>query len=82
MWLRQMKSVRRQDAGCTTGDVGHEDLLRLTSYAVMEAGVPGSANRAVCIRNGPSSKLRAPTEEERRHLLGGRPSFVKSWRNV
>lgn len=55
----------------------HVEVSRKTSYAFIEAGVPETAHRAVWIREGPTGKLRAPTDDERRHLLGGRARKVK-----
>lgn len=61
---------------------GGEDIKRKTSYAFIEAGVPNTSRRAVWIRDGPTGKIRAPTEGERSHLLGEKARTFKSRRKV
>lgn len=62
-------------------DAGKE-VKRKTSYAFIEAGVKNEAPRAVWIRDGPSGKLRKPSEEEEAHLLGQRSSMSHSSRRA
>jgi hypothetical protein len=63
-------------------DEDNLDVVRKTSYAFIEAGAPPSQSRAVWIRDGPTGKIRAPSDEERAHLLGGRARELKSRRKV
>lgn len=52
-------------------DPDNLDVSRKTSFAFIDGCAPDGTPPAVWIRDGPSGKLRMPTTEERKHLLGG-----------
>lgn len=51
-------------------DPTNVDTSRKTSFAFIDGSAPPGTTPAVWIRDGPSGRLREPTEEERGHLLG------------